>query len=405
MDADRGLAALPGWLRPRAALVLASWFGRILLDCAAGLVRIQIFDRAMTLAAQAFTSIFPLLIVFATALGAGHSDELAEALDLPESSRRLLTDALDERGFGTFSLLSILIVLVSATSLARAMVRAYASVWDVGKVRSGVGAAGRWLLVVLLLSAFVLISRAIGAVAGHLPLAWITDSAALFLADVLITVLVPAMLLGGAVPARRLVPGGLVFGLVMLAVRPAGQIYMPRALRSSDQHYGTIGLAFTYIGWLYVISFCLLGAAVIGQVLATDRSLLGRVIRGEAGLRALSVAVRARQLGAVRHQGVQDHGGQADRGDRPDRVGAGEREIDQEGGAGQDDRDAAGPDLTEHEPAAGDHEDHAEDDVDPPEGGQPDAEQQVGPGALQRLGPDQRQRPDGQVGAAQEHQH
>lgn len=405
MDPERGLAVLPGWLRPRAALVLASWFGRVLLRCVTGLLEVQIFDRSMTLAAQAFTSIFPLLIIFGTLVGAGQSSEIGDALDLPESSRLLLADALDERGFGTFGLLSILIVLVSATSLARALVRAYTSVWGIAKVRSGPAAAGRWLLVVLLLSAFVLVSRSVGAVADDLPLPLVTDGVALFAADAAITIFIPAMLLGGTVPTRRLVPGGLIFALVMLAVRPAGHIYLPRALRSSNEHYGTIGLAFTYIGWLYVISFCLVGAAVIGQVLAAEPGLLGRVIRGESGLRSLVVAVRAGQLAPVRHRRVQHDGAEADRDDRPDRVGVEEGEVEHEGDAGQHDREPAGPHLAEHEAAADDHQDHAEDEVDPAEGGEPDVEQQVGPAALESLGTDERERPDRQVRAAQEHQH
>jgi membrane protein len=405
MDAERGLAALPRWLRPRAALVLASWFGTLLLRCVAGFLQVQIFDRAMGLAAQAFTSIFPLLIMFGTLIGAQHSNELADALDLPESSRRLLTDALADSGFGTFGVLSALIVLVSATGLARAMVRGYATVWDIGKVRSGAGAALRWLLVVILLSAFMIASRAMGKVADDSPFPLLTDTTAQFVADAAITLVVPWLLLGRAVPARRLLPGALAFALIMLAVRPAGHIYLPRALRSSDAHYGTIGLAFTYIGWLYVISFCLLAATVIGQVLAADPSLVGRVIRGEAKLRNLSVAIGPRQLGAVRHRGVQDDRAQADGDHRPDRVDRDVREIDHEGHDGQDDRQGPGPDLPEHQAGADDHEDHAEDEVDPAEGGQVDIQQQVGSAALERLRPDEGERSDRQVRPAEKHQH
>jgi membrane protein len=377
----------------------------LLLRCMGGALRVQIFDRSMTLAAQAFTSIFPLLIMFGSLLGARNANAIADTIELPASSRQLLADALGDTGFGTFGVFSALIVLFSATGLARAMVRAYAATWGIAKVRSGPAAAARWLLVVLLLSAFVIGSRMIGRLGDDTPWPWITDSVTLFVADVVVTILLPVMLLGGTVPARRLVPGGIAFGLVMLAVRPAGHIYLPRALRSSNEHYGTIGLAFTYIGWLYVISFCLLGTAVIGQVLAEDQSLLGQVIRGEAGMRALSVAIRARQLGAVRDGRVQHHGGQADGDDRPDRVDVDERKVDHEGGAAQDDREAAGPDLTEHQAAADDHEDHTEDDVDPAERGEPDPEQQVGPGARERLRADERERPDRQVRTTQEHQH
>lgn len=396
MDAERGLATLPGWLRPRAALVLASWFGKLLMRCVSGLLEVQIFDRAMTLAAQAFTSIFPLLIMFGALLGAKYTRELAEFLDMPDSSRKLLSQAFDDQGFNSFGVISALIVIVSATGLARALVRSYAAVWGIGKIRSGAGAAARWVLVVLLLAAFMVLSR--------LPLG-VAGPPALFVADAGLTVLLPAMLLGGAVPARKLVPGGLVFALIMLAVRPAGELYLPRALRSSDAHYGTIGLAFTYIGWLYVISFCLLASAVIGHVLAEDLSLVGKVIRGEAGLRSLSVLISPRQLAAVRHRRVEHDGAEPDRDDRPDRIDRGVREIDHQGDAAQHDGEHPAPDLAEHEPGADHHEHDAEPDVNPAEPGQADAEQHVRPAALERLGPDERERPDRQMRPAQEHQH
>lgn len=393
-------AGLSGWLAPRAAAMLATWFGRKLLHCAGGAVRVQIFDRSMTLAAQAFTSVFPLLIMFGTLLGAQQSTHLADALHLPDASRKLLSQALDHQGISSFGVLSALIVLFSATGLARAMVRAYAAVWEIGKVRTGPAAAGRWLLTVLLLSAAVLAGKALGSVTSSLPLPWISASVLLFGADVLLATLLPVLLLGGAVPARRLVPGGLAYGLTMLAVRPAGAVYLPRALRSSDERYGTIGLAFTYIGWLYVLSFCLIGTAVIGWVLAADPGPVGGLIRGEIGL--LAVVVRGGQLAAMRHRGVQHHQAQPDRGDRPDRIRGREGEVEQNGEAGQQDRGQPGPDLAEDQPAADHHERHAEQQVDPAERGEPDVEQQVGATALERLGADEREAPDGQVRPAQQ---
>jgi membrane protein len=54
----RMLEAVPRRLRPRAALMLRNRLGAALLNTVGELGRVQIFDRAMTLAAQAFTSIF-----------------------------------------------------------------------------------------------------------------------------------------------------------------------------------------------------------------------------------------------------------------------------------------------------------------------------------------------------------
>jgi hypothetical protein len=53
-----------------------------------------------------------------------------------------------------------------------------------------------------------------------------------------------------------------------------------RALQVSSDRYGTIGVAFTYIGWLYVLAFCLLTAAVVGQAIVQDEGAAGRFIRG-----------------------------------------------------------------------------------------------------------------------------
>ncbi len=194
-------SALPGWLRPRAAAVLATWFGRTLLRCVSGLLHVQIFDRAMTLAAQAFTSIFPLLIMLGTLLSAKQTSEFADLLEPPVTSKRLFSEALGDQGVGSFGPIQRPRGAVSATGLARAMVRAYAIIWDVGKVRSGPAAAGRWLLTVLLLSAFVIIGKLTAAVHPYLPLpgtpgqrpCWPSTGA--HRAD-------PMLLLGGAAPAR-----------------------------------------------------------------------------------------------------------------------------------------------------------------------------------------------------------
>ena len=68
----------------------------------------------------------------------------------------------------------------------------------------------------------------------------------------------------------------------MLAVRPAAGLWLPRALEVSADRYGSIGVAFTYLAWLYVVSFCALLTAVVGQVVAEDPGWLGKRIRGHA---------------------------------------------------------------------------------------------------------------------------
>ncbi len=68
----------------------------------------------------------------------------------------------------------------------------------------------------------------------------------------------------------------------MVAVRPASAIWLPRALETSADRYGAIGVAFTYLAWLYVAAFCFLATAVVGQVVATDTGGSGPVRQDEA---------------------------------------------------------------------------------------------------------------------------
>ncbi|PRY30851.1 membrane protein [Pseudosporangium ferrugineum] len=258
--------------------------GRILLRTASEMIRVQIFDRAMTLAAQAFTSLFPLLIMVGVVLGAKQVERFASLARLPASSQHLLDETLTDRGLSAFGVAGIVVILLSSTGVARALARAYGSVWEVPRLPRGPRAAWRWLFAVLVLVALLIGTRLSGAFTSGLPRPGLWSAVLLLPADVAAGVLLPAVLMHRAVPIRPLVPGGVAFALVMLAVRPTGAVYLPRALRASDDRYGTIGLAFTYIGWLYVMAFCLLMTAVLGQVVARDDSLAGRLARGPAGI-------------------------------------------------------------------------------------------------------------------------
>ena len=277
------LAALPPRLRPAVAWLARQWVGRLLARTTAALVRVQIFDRAMTLAAQIFTSVFPLLILLGTLVGGVTARRLADWAGLPESSRDVLDDALSHSGLAAFGLVGSLVVLLSSTGLARALTRAYAAVWAVHRMPTGPRASWRWLATVLALATFTVATRLVDGVTSRLPLHHVWSTVLLLVADCGLAVLIPRLLLGGAVPPRALAAGGVVFGLAMLVVRPVGSVYLPRALKSSADRYGTIGVAFTYIGWLYVLAFCLLMTAILGQVVAEDEGALGRAIRGRAG--------------------------------------------------------------------------------------------------------------------------
>jgi membrane protein len=275
---NAALGALPPRLRRSVAWLLSRWPGRIAIRSAGALIRIELFDRSMALAAQFFTSVFPILIIMAA--WAGGSD-VAGAVGMHDESREVLDQALEQGSSSpTFGLVGVLIVLISATSLSRALTRAFAAVWLLPRPKSTLRSAWRWVAVVIALALSLVAVRALARYADGVPPPNVWHVVVSVAADLAIGVFVPWVLLAGVVPPRHLAPGALIFGVLMLAVRPASSVWLPRALESSADRYGSIGVAFTYLAWLYVVSFCFLVAAAVGQVITTDRGWFGTWIRG-----------------------------------------------------------------------------------------------------------------------------
>ena len=283
-EAEDVLARMPPSVRRIADRLLERWAGRVVLRMAATVARIELFDRSMSVAAQFFTSVFPILILTATWIGSA-SDELADALDMPKQTKDVLDSALHDSSTTSFGVIGALIVLISATSLSRALTRAFAAIWLLPRPKSKLTSAWRWVAVVLTLALSLVLIRALARVADDIPPpgVWkILLTLALYMA---LAMFVPWILLQGAVPIREMVPGALIFAAVMMIARPAYSLYLPRALNSSAEKYGSIGVAFTYLAWLYVISFIFLASAAFGQVLASDRGGFGSWIRGERPMR------------------------------------------------------------------------------------------------------------------------
>ena len=97
---------------------------------------------------------------------------------------------------------------------------------------------------------------------------------------------VPRLLLEERIGWRQLMPGAVLFAGVMLGSQPIVDRFFPRALETSATHYGSIGVAFTYISYLYVFSFVYLACACVGRVTVADQGWLGQWLRRERPLLA-----------------------------------------------------------------------------------------------------------------------
>ena len=126
--------------------------GRFALRVGRDLRVLQVVDRGMTLAAHVFTSILPILIVVgalratldpqADAIFAEHlgfSNATAEMLD-----KSLPTGARELRLLGV---VGVVVLVIAATSFARALERSLQTIWRTPKV--SIRFAWRWLVVIV----------------------------------------------------------------------------------------------------------------------------------------------------------------------------------------------------------------------------------------------------------------
>jgi membrane protein len=224
---------------------------------------------------QAFLSIFPLLLVALAVLGfvaaGSHTDvagRLVSNLGLKGESAKMLTDAVAsaERSRKAASIVGFLGLLWSGLGLVGALQHAYNGVWQVHER----GAKDKVFGLFWLVGAAVLF---VAGAAATTALRWLPG----FLAPVgvLISFAVSfslwlwtsRVLPNRTVPWRSLVPGAL-FGAVGLEVlKVLGAYYVPKAVASSSQLYGSLGIVFAVLAWLLIFGRLMVYSAVLNVTL------------------------------------------------------------------------------------------------------------------------------------------
>ncbi|MCA1846205.1 MAG: YihY/virulence factor BrkB family protein [Actinobacteria bacterium] len=232
---------------------------------------------------NAFLSIFPLILVGLAVLGfmAAHSHgattgvtgkgdlagRIVDQLGLHGESAKTMTDAVHaaERSRKAASIVGFAGLLWSGLGLVGALQFAYNSVWQV-KDR---GMKDKAFGLLWLGGAAVLF---VGGAAATTVLRWLPG----FLAPVGIIVAFAVsfglwlwtlrVLPNTKLPWRDLVPGAL-FGAVGLEVlKFVGAYYVPKAVASSSQLYGSLGIVFAVLAWLLIFGRLVVYSAVLNVV-------------------------------------------------------------------------------------------------------------------------------------------
>src|SRR3954470_22869931 len=276
-DAPKTAPRKPSALSRVKAVVGRTAFGRLALRLTGALVELEVFDRAMSLAAQAFTSILPLLIVVAglrqgdaRPIGAG----LSQYLGLNTSAASALEQAVPASSdvFRALGWFGILLLVVSANAYSRALERFYSRVWSIPKP----GFRAVWrpfavLATVLLGLVLLQFTRSVLRADGtFVVLTGIVE----FVLWTIVWLVAGWVVLNRAISFRSLFPGALLCGLGLAIAGGVGRIYLPISLTSAARQFGVLGITIAYVGWIFVLMSVVVIAVTVGKVLSVDYGVM-----------------------------------------------------------------------------------------------------------------------------------
>ena len=285
--------------RARAAYARARAFIRRVIDTVPlvralvdGMIRIELIDRSMAIAAQAMLALVPMLAVLAAFLPTELSDlaleRFRDVTGIGQPASDIVDANLDPATIrAQTGLIGLLITLFSATSFARAVQRMYERVWEqphiggmLGLRRSTLWLIG-WLLTIQAVSAIGFVLRAgrqlrrrtVPGARRHRHSRLVVDHAD------------PSLQQGELAPSRG---RGCLTGFSLLLYSWGSSLVMPTYVEQSAAQLGTLGLILAITTWLVGFAGVLVVAAVVGRALAEDDDvarLVGHVTSGAARLR------------------------------------------------------------------------------------------------------------------------
>jgi len=255
---------------PRTTAFFLDWFKRF--------IEIEGIDRSIVLAAQAFTALFPLLIVYSSFAPRADGDDFAQSLidrlDLSGSAAESVRTAIapPQTVAGSVTVFSVLVVLFSALSFTRALQRTYERSWRLDKAGLVANSWGlAWLAVMVVAYSIRPLLR--------VKIGLVVDAAVTLSLSAAVWILTPYMLLARRLPWRRLLATGVMTAVGETGLGVAAAVYLPTAVAQSAQRYGAIGVAFALLGFLIASAFVITIAAAGGAAFDNREPLPPRVSR------------------------------------------------------------------------------------------------------------------------------
>jgi membrane protein len=242
-------------------------FGR---DCLGRFLAVQGLDRAMALAAQAFTTLLPLLVVYGALVPAPDGEDFAQRivvhLDLKGASARSVEQAFASSSdtVGSVTAIGVVLLVISALSFTRGLQRLFEGAYRLeARGMRGTVNGLQWLgfmAILLTIRPLVLgFLHGVGATIAALAL------------GVVLWVATPFLLLGKRLDWHRLVPGSLLTTAGMTALGIGSAIWLPRSITALSKQFGFIGISFALVSWLFAAASVLVASASIAAAIDERR--------------------------------------------------------------------------------------------------------------------------------------
>ncbi|MGK2939408.1 MAG: hypothetical protein ACSLFR_16670 [Solirubrobacteraceae bacterium] len=245
----------------------------------AALLRINIVERALALSSKMFVVMLPLTILTgAVVQGESLGDELVDRFGLSgggAEAARTLFESPDVVKAGV-SLVGVAFLVFGSLSLSRGLERVYLDAWQLSAAEGSILRRLGWIASVV---GFLSIAGPVRDLLDSvgLPLRGSVVSLGLSTAIWLWT---PYLLLAQRLPWQRLVPTGLLTALATAALGVASLVYMPTVVTDNAARYGLIGVAFALVSWMFAYCCAVIGAIVVGAVLAGRTPLAEEDVAG-----------------------------------------------------------------------------------------------------------------------------
>lgn len=246
----------------------------------------EFVDRSVALAAKAFVSFFPVVIVVAalappsirTSILTTVTSRFGVTGKALSTARQAFASAKDVRK--ATGILGLVFTAFYATSFFTALQRVYLRAWRrppggnlVNYVRGPAWMAGVLAYLALVGGARGVLGSGPGT-AGFLLVS--------FAGSIVLWWLTAWLMLLGQVRRRVVLVSGVITGIALTGYAASATVWMPGIVTRNQAQYGFFGVALALVTWFSGAAICVVVGACAAPVLAEDPGRIGRWVRGRS---------------------------------------------------------------------------------------------------------------------------